>query len=55
VYDESQKIQLKIGFDDVLINKQAPTYLHFLDRELRRAENADYNDEIILDAIILLL
>lgn len=36
-----------------LKNRQAPTYLHFLDRELRRAENADYNDTKILEAIIL--
>jgi len=36
-----------------LTNKQAPTYLHFLDRELRRAENAEYNDEGILEAIII--
>ena len=34
-------------------NKQNPTYLHFLDRELRRAENADYSDNLILNAIII--
>jgi nucleoside phosphorylase len=34
-------------------NKQRPTYLHFLDRELRRAENVTYSDDMILAGIIV--
>lgn len=37
----------------LLKNKQAPTYLHFLDRELRRAENVNYSDYEILEALII--
>src|ERR1700752_922807 len=37
----------------ILQNKQSPTYLHFLDRELRRAENAIYTDAMILNALII--
>ncbi len=35
-----------------LKSKQRPTYLHFLDRELRRAEGATYTDENILEFLI---
>jgi len=34
------------------MNKKRPIYLHFLDRELKRAENANYDDNSILEAII---
>ncbi|OJW83941.1 MAG: hypothetical protein BGO69_09425 [Bacteroidetes bacterium 46-16] len=36
-----------------LKNKQQPTYLHFLDRELRRAEDTNYSDNIILEALVI--
>lgn len=36
-----------------LKNKLTPTYLHFLDRELRRAEGAAYTDKMILDALMI--
>lgn len=38
----------------MLINvKNKPLYLHFLDRELRRAENINYSDSNILEYVIL--
>ncbi len=34
------------------MNKNKPIYLHFLDRELKRTENAIYNDNLVLESII---
>jgi nucleoside phosphorylase len=35
-----------------LKSKQRPIYLHFLDRELRRAEGANYSDDSVLEFLI---